>query len=424
MRTMRRASLRKVVWGLLLALGIVFLGGDSLFAGDAILQTSKRHTFDVPGWEIENFPRKWLHLAAEFGRTGETEASRIAKVKSYFALTDRTNEVEFRLNQAKAGFFKDEDVVALEAELKEKRRRQGKLVADVEETLEGMLTKELKEAKVYRNFLWTRLFWPPVDIRLETLPKTLVVSRRDRIELVKTRLLDPHISFEEMEEMEALEAKLDRRNVSTLVENIGGVATYPAFVSGDYSLRQALTTAAHEWTHHYLFYHPLGRAYWDSGELTTINETVADIVGREIGRAVYKRYFATPEEIRQMEMEDLERAKPPATPDPNVFDFRSAMRETRLTAERLLGEGKIEEAEAYMEGRRELFAQHGYFFRKLNQAYFAFHGSYADSPGSVSPIGGQLAAVRKGYDDVGGFLRHVADYTKARQLERDAGEGG
>ncbi len=125
-----------------------------------------------------------------------------------------------------------------------------------------------------------------------------------------------------------------------------------------------------------------------------------------------------------MELEDEERARPPAPPDPNVFDFRAAMRETRLTAERLLGEGKIAEAEAYMESRRDFFAQHGYFFRKLNQAYFAFHGSYADSPGSVSPSGGQLASVRKGFRDFGGFLRHVADYTKVGELEREAGKEG
>ncbi len=421
MHTVKRRSLKKVLWALVLAICLFFMSGDSLFAGDAILQTSKRYTFDVPGWEIDNFFKKWAHLVAEFGRTGETDDSRIAQVKSYFALNERANELEFHLSQAKAGFAKGDGVAVMEAELREKRRRQSKMLADVEETLEGMLTKELKESSVYRNFLGAKLFWPPVDIRLETLPKTLVVSRRDRIELLKTRLLDPHMTFDEME---ALEEKLDRRNISTLVENIGGVATYPAFVNGDYSLRQALDTAAHEWTHHYLFYHPLGRAYWDSGALTTINETVADIVGREIGRAVYKRSFATPEEIRQMEQEDAERARPPTPSDPNVFDFRAAMRETRLTAERLLGEGKIEEAESYMESRRDFFAQHGYFFRKLNQAYFAFHGSYADSPGSVSPIGGQLASVRKSFVDVGAFLRHVADYDTVRQLEREAGREG
>ncbi len=47
----------------------------------------------------------------------------------------------------------------------------------------------------------------------------------------------------------------------------------------------------------------------------------------------------------------------------------------------LLAAGKIEEAEAYMEARRQVFWDNGYAIRKLNQAYFAFYGAYADVPG-------------------------------------------
>ena len=48
-----------------------------------------------------------------------------------------------------------------------------------------------------------------------------------------------------------------------------------------------------------------------------------------------------------------------------------------------------------MEARRLVFADNGYFLRKLNQAYFAFHGSYADRPTAVSPIGDQVRQVRE-----------------------------
>ena len=71
------------------------------------------------------------------------------------------------------------------------------------------------------------------------------------------------------------------------------------------------------------------------------------------------------------------------------------MRITRETADQMLAAGKIDEAEAYMEQRRQLFWDHGYQIRKLNQAYFAFHGAYADQPGGAAgedPVG---AAVRK-----------------------------
>ena len=85
------------------------------------------------------------------------------------------------------------------------------------------------------------------------------------------------------------------------------------------------------------------------------------------------------------------------------------MRETREKADAMLAEGRIDEAEAYMEARRVKLADHGYFIRKINQAYFAFHGSYAIRPGSgsVSPIGGQVTAVWERVGSVGEFLRAV-----------------
>ena len=47
-----------------------------------------------------------------------------------------------------------------------------------------------------------------------------------------------------------------------------------------------------------------------------------------------------------------------------------------------------------MEARREIFWQNGYAIRKLNQAYFAFYGAYADIPGGPAgedPVAERLA---------------------------------
>ena len=66
-----------------------------------------------------------------------------------------------------------------------------------------------------------------------------------------------------------------------------------------------------------------------------------------------------------------------------------------------------------MEERRLLFVENGIFIRKLNQAYFAFHGTYAESPTSVSPIGDQLHSFRNAVPDLGTFIRevsHVSNY--------------
>ena len=120
--------------------------------------------------------------------------------------------------------------------------------------------------------------------------------------------------------------------------------------------------------------------------------------------------------------------EPPSEPhrDPGVFDFGTYMRETRVEAERLLADGLIDEAEAYMEQRRvHLNETHGYAIRKINQAYFAFHGSYADSPagGSVSPIYGQLIELRDQTGSVAEFLRAVREVKNPAELERLAAAG-
>jgi hypothetical protein len=97
------------------------------------------------------------------------------------------------------------------------------------------------------------------------------------------------------------------------------------------------------------------------------------------------------------------------------------MHETRVTADKLLAEGKIEEAEAYMEQRRQVFWQNGYLLRKLNQAYFAFHGAYADVPGGAAgedPVGPAVRALREQSDSLADFVNAIAWMTSFGQLQQ------
>jgi hypothetical protein len=62
---------------------------------------------------------------------------------------------------------------------------------------------------------------------------------------------------------------------------------------------------------------------------------------------------------------------------------------------------------------------HGYYIRKLNQAYFAFHGTYALSPTSVSPVAKQLEELRSYVPEVGEFLaavRKASTYDKFLEI--------
>jgi len=59
----------------------------------------------------------------------------------------------------------------------------------------------------------------------------------------------------------------------------------------------------------------------------------------------------------------------------------------------------------------------GYYIRKLNQAYFAFHGTYADSPTSVSPIGAELEKLREQSLSLKDFLNKAATITSRQHLQ-------
>ncbi|MBC7315695.1 MAG: hypothetical protein H5T70_04660 [Chloroflexi bacterium] len=94
------------------------------------------------------------------------------------------------------------------------------------------------------------------------------------------------------------------------------------------------------------------------------------------------------------------------------------MRETRLEVDRLLAAGEIEAAEAYMEARRQELLREGYIIRRLNQAYFAFHGTYADAPTSVDPIGEEMRTLRAQSATLAEFIHKASRLTSRADLQR------
>ncbi len=95
------------------------------------------------------------------------------------------------------------------------------------------------------------------------------------------------------------------------------------------------------------------------------------------------------------------------------------MSTTRIQAEKLLAEGKVAEAEAYMEERRLLFVAAGYLVRKINQAYFAFYGSYADQPGATGgdPTGPMVVTIFQQSDSIYAFMQKMAPITSFDDLQ-------
>ena len=124
--------------------------------------------------------------------------------------------------------------------------------------------------------------FPPVRYQFTESPNLLIVSPRDRIATEDSFHVDPALPLDQIEQIEGDVA--EELNVSTLIEDTGGISTYPTMVIEEPSLEWVLSTIAHEWAHTYLFFRPLGRSYYDSGATRTLNETTASIVGDEIAQ--------------------------------------------------------------------------------------------------------------------------------------------
>ena len=74
-----------------------------------------------------------------------------------------------------------------------------------------------------------------------------------------------------------------------------------------------------------------------------------------------------------------------------------------------------------MEERRELFWENGYQIRKLNQAYFAFYGAYADEPGGAAgedPVGAAVRQLRAQSLSLAHFIKRIAWMSSYEQLQR------
>ena len=184
-----------------------------------------------------------------------------------------------------------------------------------------------------------------------------------------------------------------------LVEEVGGIGTYPTMVQETDDLNWLLEVISHEWIHNYLELRPLGINYDTTPELRTMNETTASLAGKEIASAVIARYYPerVPPPPPPQPITPPSDQKPTEPASPPAFDFRAEMHITRLHVDELLAAGKIDDAESYMEQRRQFLWDNGYQIRKLNQAYFAFHGAYADEPGGAAgndPVGPAVRALR------------------------------
>ena len=376
----------------LLLLGAANAGGSPSVTDAAVAP----HKYSLVRWEVDHFMDKWVNKFQDIlpWNSEPPREVRIAQAQEFFDLGAQIRDLERE-------FAAGGDSAAITPRIEEMRQRRQEMQAEVEETLESEISSVLSQERFSSRI---GVIFPPVDTVYARSPGVLIISSRDRIVQESSTLLKPGISDPERERLEDLIFQEDR--MSALIVSTGGVATYPSVVSASGTLHDALVTTAHEWLHHWFFFQPLGQHFWDNADMTTLNETAATIGGRIIG----DRAFTA------MTGEVVSRERSTSVPDPERFDFNAEMRETRLTTEELLAEGKIDEAESYMVERRQFLDDNGYFIRKINQAFFAFHGSYATGAASVSPIGDQLNQLSAEAGGLGEFLKTVGRFDQVEDL--------
>ena len=365
--------------------------------------------FDFVEWTIDAFGVKLERLPLNTIDYLDRESQRQI-VLDYINLIGEIQQAEGELNL----IYTNPEIDHPEIQAKPIRENLDSLYsirADLAPLAENVLQEMLSTIVAEMGFTPLGQPIPPVMYHSTPLPWALIVSPRERIEqeanisLETTLTLEDHILLED-----EIAAALD---VSTLVVPVGGVGTYPTMVAQTTNLNWLATVIAHEWIHNYLTLRPLGIRYEQTPELRTMNETTAKLAGNEIGEALIAEFF--PELVPPPP--PPAQTTPQPAPEPEGFNFRAEMYETRIQVDALLADGKVEDAESYMEQRRLIFWENGYRIRKLNQAYFAFYGAYADQPvGSAGedPVG---AAVRQLRAQSGSLIKFVETISKFKSFQ-------
>ncbi len=410
---------RTISIALLLLSVVLFVRGEGPPSQDVKFRlgvATNQRAFNFVTWEVETIARK-LAFGALNPQRFMDEDQRARFVLDYLSEVQEAAQLSDEINRAYSSLEIENPVEATRgqqtalADLRAQMQRSG-LIA------EAILGEQVSVVLRSGGFGALAQILPPVSGTFTPLPYLLIISPREVIQSTYQR---PLIAGLTAADQDTIEQELENLfpDKSAYVTGIGGLAAYPAMLLESSSIDWVSDVIAHEWSHHYLVFYPLGFYYDRSGETRTLNETAASLTGEWAGQEVILRYYMPYFDRPKRLPNTLTLTEETAKASQAHFDFNAEMHTTRVTVDKLLEEDKVEEAEAYMEERRKYFVTNGYRLRRLNQAYFAFHGAYASAPGASGedPIG---PAVRQAWalsTTPREFLRTLGPITTLAALE-------
>ena len=403
----------------ILLISVALLGSSSVPPGDkteSVRAFTRQIEFNYITWTLDALQDKLNQISVGTVRY-LPEKLRQQTVLEYLDLVLQTQQGEAALRE----LYSDPEIsdpVTLSKPFRDRLQGLYNRRALLAPLAESVLQSQLSQTVAEMGLTLGGQPLPPILYRTTPLPLALIVSPREAIRQDNNISLLPDLTLDEQVALE--EQMSGALDVSSLVVGVGGIGVYPTMVMQTTDLNWLTEVVAHEWIHNYLTLRPLGINYLTSPELRTMNETAAALAGKEIGRELIARYY--PELLPPPAEEPAEAPEEESKPaEPPAFDFRAEMRQTRLEVDRLLAEGKVDEAEQYMEERRQVFWENGYAIRKLNQAYFAFYGAYADEPGGAAgedPVGSAVRLLRADSPSLAHFIKRIAWMSSYEQLQK------
>ena len=377
-----------------LILGLVLTASQVVFDGSlaSLDNISRWDRFNFFSWEISALVERFSSatMGVEHFIDDEKQSEIVLTYLNQIGIVEGLEQELLNLNSDPAKGENSLEILSVQEELE----RETKRMHDYARIAESILQNQTERSLVEMGFGLGGQIFPPVLFKITDLPLNLIISPRDQIYTLKSYNLKA--GMDSLEKAELEEAIFEQFGFSALVEPVGGVGAYPTMVMRSRSINWLTEVIAHEWFHNYLTFYPLGIRYFENDTMKTINETTANLAGKEVGRQTMLRFY--PEYLG---IPIFQFRKPLTVLRDGIeenFDYRREMRETRQRVDYLLSIGRIDQAESYMEDRRAYFWEHGYRIRKINQAYFAFYGAYNDTPGGGAagddPIGPAIQQMR------------------------------